>query len=798
MGRERVRVTHGTQEHGRDIVFYGPGGLGTTLYACVVKNDRITGEAGSSQSARTVIDQAKEAFQYPYVSPETGQEEQVSQVFVLSPYDVTPTAIDSIRAQLKGFGAIEFYCGSALLDLFSKHWQSFFVESNVLASYLTALRKGLQDDAVLLRIILQKPGVLADVPADFERMYVPQDFGQTVCKVSLGREIKAAFELQSGNIKLDDINSFISRANWILRLLEYATDSANPALRTLASPHVRGAIDALSVALHNEWQRAFQEYAAEARKEFERTFDKSLKKKHVAPAPIRQQDVALPLEQERSRVAELARVVDEFRQRLCSVLHEECVKVNQLTSRNYEQHEWLASPELRAYCGLLDISEAAPEAISFGSKLKEVKFNGSFTDTDVPMILVSGPAGFGKTSFCRSQALSNAEALLANSGHALPVVVPLHKFSGGIPATVEEAFFDSPELRGLLADPPPRTSLRLFLDGLDAVPNVAQQRKIIELARQAASAPVAFHVIVTARDHIVGPWLNDVPRLNVLPLTDAQQLALAEHWLVTHEAAEAFFEHLQAVSPLRPLMEVPLLATLVLAVYKKQGYLPPNRTALYDLFIELLCGGWDTAKEIQRHDRFGIHDKRLILVELAGRNQLNRLRDASDSDFRESIKRSLKGLLPHADDLLTELRHDGLLVTTAAGVRFRHLSFQEYLAAEFLHGDQTGQRAKPVLRDFFGGDDWWREVLVFHVTRTSNPTNMEEWLIKLAASAASSLDSSYVLSRELDRRLNFLRKALRDAFPSYASQYPLDGIVTESVQRGSQVRVTPDACRGPG
>lgn len=37
MGRERVRITHGPQEHGRDIVFYGPGGLRTALYACCRK-----------------------------------------------------------------------------------------------------------------------------------------------------------------------------------------------------------------------------------------------------------------------------------------------------------------------------------------------------------------------------------------------------------------------------------------------------------------------------------------------------------------------------------------------------------------------------------------------------------------------------------------------------------------------------------------------------------------------------------------------------------------------------------------
>jgi len=181
-------------------------------------------------------------------------------------------------------------------------------------------------------------------------------------------------------------------------------------------------------------------------------------------------------------------------------------------------------------------------------------------------------------------------------------------------------------------------------------------------------------------------------------------------------------------------------------------------------------------------------DKRLVLVELAGRNHLNGSRDATVGDFRAAIKTSLQGLLPHSDDLLNELRHDGLLVTTAAGVRFRHLSFQEYLAAEFLQGgDQSGQRAKPILRKFYGGDDWWHDVLGFYVTRTSNPTVMEEWLIKQAVSAARSLNSAYVQSLELDKRLNFLRKALRETFPSYTSRYPEGGIISESIQRGTQI-----------
>jgi hypothetical protein len=118
-------------------------------------------------------------------------------------------------------------------------------------------------------------------------------------------------------------------------------------------------------------------------------------------------------------------------------------------------------------------------------------------------------------------------------------------------------------------------------------------------------------------------------------------------------------------------------------------------------------------------------------------------------------------------------------------VRFRHLSFQEYLAAEFLHGDQSGQRAKPVLRRFYSGEDWWREVLAFYMTRTPNPASMEEWLIKQATAAKSSLEATYVRSLELDGRLNDLRKALRDGFPSYTSKYPDDGIINLSIRRGS-------------
>ena len=56
MGRLEVRITHGTSERGKDIVFYGPSGLDDhSLYACVVKNDRIVGDVTSPTAAQVVF-----------------------------------------------------------------------------------------------------------------------------------------------------------------------------------------------------------------------------------------------------------------------------------------------------------------------------------------------------------------------------------------------------------------------------------------------------------------------------------------------------------------------------------------------------------------------------------------------------------------------------------------------------------------------------------------------------------------------------------------------------------------------
>lgn len=155
-GATGVRIEHGRNERGKDIVFYRPGGLyGDVLYACVVKRDKITGRADSNSGAQTVFNQALAALHEPYADRVTGAEERVHTVYIMSPYECTTDATESIKHQLRDQARrVEFCCGIDLLALFQQHWPDFLrFESAILTRYLSLLRSGLIVDNALISLL---------------------------------------------------------------------------------------------------------------------------------------------------------------------------------------------------------------------------------------------------------------------------------------------------------------------------------------------------------------------------------------------------------------------------------------------------------------------------------------------------------------------------------------------------------------------------------------------------------------------------------------------------------------------
>jgi hypothetical protein len=806
MRREEVRITHGADEKGKDIVFYGPSGLlERALFACVVKNKRIVGSIGSGTSAKEVLHQAEQAFTEPFVNPNNGQLERVKGVYVMSPHECPQSAVESIREALNRLGCVEFFCGARLMGLFADHWKDFLLfESNVLVSYLSALKLSLNRDTHLVELFIRR-SLLSDLPPEFQQMYVDQTFSHALYRWSLAGVLESGLSLPTHAVRQVDILGYQRNLKQLFSVIEYIRLGHPPSPSAFDWPAAQEGIREVAKTLDSDWKRAYEQAVAEARREFANITNEEGRRRTREQQGLRglKMDArrggpSLPSE----RKIAIDLIPSEATRRYQSVVESACHSVKELLGGLMSS----IRDRLALGCGdsvrltdhatlangfLLGLVEAVPGSVKVEDTQEAGRliYDRGFMANAGPLALVVGPAGSGKTSFCKSQALRDADRLLENRDSRLPVFIPLHRFASCVPPSPDEAFFAPLELR-LLMKELPDVPIRLYLDGLDEIPDASKQQMIVDHARAALASNANIGVIITARNHISGPWLSDIPRVQIDELTGNQQRRLAANWLTSDSAVDRFFADLDRVLPLKKLMGVPFLATLITAVYKRQGTLPPNRVSLYGLFVELLCGGWDAIKGVHRRGDFGVHDKHLVLMRLAMQNHLARRRDATDADLRIAIKGSLSALTDCWEDLRDELIQDGLLVSTGAGLRFSHLSFQEYLAAEGL-SEHTGERAKQALKEYFAGDNWWKEVLTFFVARQGNPTDTEAWLVQRARQCYRTMPSTTVLSGELDDRLNYLRHTLEESFPLFTSSYPPDGVVLKVThkRRGGEVYV---------
>ncbi|MGC2695491.1 MAG: hypothetical protein WA738_06840, partial [Candidatus Angelobacter sp.] len=303
--------------------------------------------------------------------------------------------------------------------------------------------------------------------------------------------------------------------------------------------------------------------------------------------------------------------------------------------------------------------------------------------------------------------------------------------------------------------------IRIYLDGVDEISRMNRQREVIALTLKAMEEDPRIEIVVTGRDYVHGPWFRFLPRIRLSELNDTQIDELVTGLLDENvEQAKGFYGELEKVPSLKPLMRVPLLATLIVSVYRKRTALPENRVKLYDIFLDLMCGGWDIAKNVLRPTAFGAQAKLSVLTRLAGIAHLNRKRDFTTHELRLAIRDTTPALESRHSELLDEVIQDGVLIRSGNVYAFKHLSFQEYLAAKDIHGP-TGRRQQQVLRWYLNGEDWWFQTLAFYVGMLGNPSDTERWI----RSPSTNLDDLSVRTR-----IDKLLQAIKDAFPGYRTK----------------------------
>jgi hypothetical protein len=120
----------------------------------------------------------------------------------------------------------------------------------------------------------------------------------------------------------------------------------------------------------------------------------------------------------------------------------------------------LRHPDLLLATRLEAIHELFPADALVTLDKRLLSFDEALLDKARTSLLVVGPAGYGKTSFCRWNALKDAERFHRDSSAHVPVYIPLHELSA-IPKSFEKAFLGHVGHSALL----PEGILKKFIEG---------------------------------------------------------------------------------------------------------------------------------------------------------------------------------------------------------------------------------------------------------------------------------------------------------------------------------------------
>lgn len=381
---------------------------------------------------------------------------------------------------------------------------------------------------------------------------------------------------------------------------------------------------------------------------------------------------------------------------------------------------------------------------------KPVPFGKAFSEHR-RLALLALPGG-GKTLLLKRLAVAYCdETRRALSDDSLPdiritpVVIRCREWRQHISEPIPELINRIPAVTGQLQLEGIRSALMplfksgramLLIDGLDEIHNEGDRKSFVENLGNFLSDYPETRLVVTSREagfSLVAPNIASFcERYRVSPLDDDAILKLCLHWHNTVASgapsaegeARDLSSQLINTPSLKRLATNPLLLTMLLIVKHGEGRLPADRVGLYERAVEILLNTWN----IRGHDPLNPKEavpqlsyvafqlmkagkqtatlsELLSLVE-AGRDGLARIRryaKLTPSEFLSKVELR--------SSLLLEAGHRTDARRAVPFYQFRHLTFQEYLAAVgaahgYYAGNEQGDGVLKPLKDHLLSDEW--------------------------------------------------------------------------------------------
>lgn len=315
----------------------------------------------------------------------------------------------------------------------------------------------------------------------------------------------------------------------------------------------------------------------------------------------------------------------------------------------------------------------------------------------------------------------------------------------------------------------------LLVDGLDEIHDDGLRSTFVEHLESFLEEHKLTRLVVTSREagfNLVAPCLaRFCERQRVAPLEENAITALCDHWhrLMGADSPEGRAEgrevsaHLLRNDSLRRLAENPLLLTMLLVVKHGAGRLPPDRVSLYSRAVEVLLDTWN----IKGHESLSLKEAVPQLACVAFQLMRAGKQTATERELLDLLEEAREKVpqirryakdTPHAflkrvelrSSLLVEAGHQAEGSGTVPFYQFRHLTFQEYLAAVAAVEGHYMDYAK---------SDTVLTPLASHLTA-------DEWKEVIPMAAVLARKQAEPLMAALVVRANGLRQKLESGKPS--------------------------------
>jgi hypothetical protein len=342
-------------------------------------------------------------------------------------------------------------------------------------------------------------------------------------------------------------------------------------------------------------------------------------------------------------------------------------------------------------------------------------------------------------------------------------------------------------------------NLLLLLDGLDEVKSTLRPQVIGQIKELLAKYP-SCRAVVTSRPIAGAKELvaSMDASLELRDFTDRQVRHFLTGWKNAVAAERAFtmeplLKSLREQDQLLYLARNPLLVTMIAALYveKPRGF-PGTRAVLYRQCMDAtLTKTRADQGRYTKETKFEILSRLALAMldhsELPGESGLTLERSQAAHEVRRilaDLKRSSASGIDAADLVRELIERDHVLIQIEGACRFRHRTWQEYLAAEAI--DENCQ----CLIDRFRRDpETWLETVKFYCGLDHNCTSLVEALGEVDPAAALSCLSE---AKQVDLSLaNRVVAGFKDRLGSAELEncaiYDLAGCATQTAQRGEAV-----------